>query len=87
MKEGDTLPKHLNYMKSRMSQLATIRAPIDNEDAIAVLFKSMPLEQYGHLVSTLQNLPDPTLDGIAASLLEEYKKKEANHNGTYNGAF
>ncbi|MCO5580380.1 hypothetical protein L7F22_034247 [Adiantum nelumboides] len=44
MKPGDNLSTFISDMKSIMTQLASMDAKADPDDAIAVLLKSMPLE-------------------------------------------
>lgn len=69
----ESLAAHVNHMKSLMTQLSAIGAPVEEDDAVAVLLKSMP-EEYGHLVTTLKNLPTPTLEEIISSLQDEERK-------------
>ncbi|MCO5570111.1 hypothetical protein L7F22_023827 [Adiantum nelumboides] len=73
MKLGDHLSTFIFDMKSIMTQLASIDAKVDLDDAIAVLLKSMPLE-FDALVRTLTYLPDPTWESCEAALLEEEQK-------------
>ena len=56
-----------------MTQLASVNSPITEEDAMAVLLKSMP-DTYDTIVTTLKNLPNPSL---AASSVHFKKKKES----------
>ncbi|MCO5559746.1 hypothetical protein L7F22_013348 [Adiantum nelumboides] len=73
MKPGDHLSTFISDMKSIMTQLVSIDAKVDPDDAIVVLLKSMPLE-FDALVTTLTHLLDPTWEGCEAALLEEEQK-------------
>lgn len=73
MKSGEQLGNFIFEMKSIMTQLASIDAKVDPDDAIAVLLKSMPIE-YDSLVTTLTHLPNPTWEVCEATLLEEEQK-------------
>ena len=44
MKENETLPEHLNHMKSLMSQLAAIRALVD--EALTFLLHSVEINMF-----------------------------------------
>lgn len=74
MNIDESLPTHLNYMKSILTQLAGIKKVIEEDVIIAVLLKSLPQEGYSNIVTTLTNLPAPKLVDIEASLLDEYNK-------------
>lgn len=50
---NDSFIEHVSKMKSIMMQLAGIKVPIDEKDAIAVLIKSMPNE-FSSIVTTLK---------------------------------
>lgn len=63
----------MDKLKSIMTQLASIDCKVDDDDAVAVLLKSMP-EEYDSLITTLKNLPSPTLEGCISALLEEESK-------------
>ncbi|MCO5594629.1 hypothetical protein L7F22_048662 [Adiantum nelumboides] len=77
MKPGDHLSTFIFDMKSIMTQLASIDAKVNPDDAIAVLLKSMPLE-FDALVTTLTHLPDPTWESCEADLLEDQKIRRRN---------
>lgn len=81
LKRNETLSAHINTMKSIMAQLACIGAPVEEEDGIAILLKSMKLDEYGPLVATLKNLPDPTFQEIEAALMEEEQRLKKTTNG------
>lgn len=75
MNQGTTLATHINSMRSLMIQLAGIGAEVQEDDAVAVLLKSLrDLEEYQNVITTLQNLPDLTLQGVITSLQDEEKK-------------
>ena len=71
---NESFATHVNHMRSLMTQLAAIGAPVSDDDAIVVLLKSLPDVEYGHVVTTLKNLPSPTLEGVITSLQDEEKK-------------
>lgn len=81
MKPGEQMGHFISEMKSIMTQLASIDAKVDPDDAIAVLLKSMPLE-CDSLVTTLTHLPNPTWEGCEAALLEEEQKIKRRNGGT-----
>lgn len=60
LKENESFAAHVNHM-SLMTKLVAIDAPIAKDIAIAVLLKSMLDYRYGPTVTTLKNLPSPTL--------------------------
>lgn len=64
-----------------MTQLASIDCKVDDDDAVAVLLKSMP-EEYDSLITTLKNLPSPTLEGCISALLEEESKIQGHATST-----
>ena len=63
-------------MKSLTTQLAGINVNMEEDVSIAILLKSLPLEEYGQIVTTLTNLPTPKLVDIVGSLMEEEKKSK-----------
>ena len=75
MNPGDSFPIHLNEFKSILSQLASIKAPMDEDDCIALLLKSMP-EEYDIIVTTLLNMPNLKLHEVESSLMDEHKKRQ-----------
>ena len=78
----ESFATHVNHMRSLMTQLSAIGASVSDDDAIVVLLKSLPDEEYGHVVTTLKNLPSPTLEGVITSLQDEEKKiKERSGHG------
>ncbi|MCO5568622.1 hypothetical protein L7F22_022321 [Adiantum nelumboides] len=81
MKAGDNLSTFISDMKSIMTQLASIDAKVDSDDALAVLLKSMPLE-FDALVTTLTHLLDPTWESCEATLLEEEQKIKQRNGGS-----
>lgn len=84
MDSGSSVATHVNNLRSLMTQLASVNSPITEEDAMAVLLKSMP-DTYDTIVTTLKNLPNPSLEGIISALQEEERKREARK--TTEGAF
>lgn len=77
MNFDDSFAQFVSKLKSIMTQLEGVDAKVDEKDAIAILLKSMPKE-YNALVTTLKNLPDPSLEGCIASILEKEKELKAN---------
>ena len=75
LKPGTPFPIHLNEFKGLLTQLASIKATVDEEDSIALLLKSMP-EEYDVVVTTLLNMPSLKLQDVVSSLMDEYKKKQ-----------
>lgn len=72
---SQTMSEHLNEFKSLLSQLSSIKEEIEDDMKIAVLIKSIStIDEYSSLVTTLTNLPSPTLEEVEASLLEEEKR-------------
>lgn len=70
MQVGATIASHVNYLRSLMVQLASVKSPISEDIAIAVLLKSLP-NTYDTLVTTFKYHNDPTLEGIINALREE----------------
>ncbi|MCO5572549.1 hypothetical protein L7F22_026304 [Adiantum nelumboides] len=81
MKPGDHLSTFISDVKFIMTQLASIDAKVDPDDAIAVLLKSMPSE-YDSLVTTLTHLPDPTWESCETALLEKEQKIRRRNGGS-----
>ena len=75
MNPGGDFPIHLNSFKSLLGQLASIKAPVDPDDSIALLLKSLP-EEYEQLVTTLLNMPSLNLNDVESSLMDEYNNKK-----------
>ena len=57
-----------------MTQLTYVKAPIDEEDAIAILLKAMPQEYHQILTMLKEKEPILSLESIINSLQEEEKK-------------
>lgn len=74
IKDSESLSAQLNKMKSITQQMVGIGTPIEEEDSIAILLKSMTLEEYRPLVATLKKLLDPTIARVEATLIEEDKR-------------
>lgn len=75
MNPGGDFPIHLNSFKSLLGQLGSIKAPLDEDDSIALLLKSLP-EEYENIVTTLLNMPSLTLNDVESSLMDEYNNKK-----------
>lgn len=81
LKENEPLTSHLNKYKSIKQQLATIGRNVEDDEAQAVLLKSIDKGGYENIVATLQNVPNMKLHEIEASLLEQESKiKEKGSN-------
>ena len=65
--DGKDVSIHINQLKNLMSQLASIKLPVKEDVATAVLLASLD-ENYDNLVTTLTNLPDITLEEAILSL-------------------
>ena len=68
MHEGEGLSSLINRLKSICTQLSYIECNIEEDDKIAVLLKSLPL-QYDNIVTVLKEKePIPSLESIINSL-------------------
>ena len=67
-----------------MNQLASIHSPVTEDDAMAMLLKSMP-EEYDNLVTTLKYGPDPSFEGIISALQEDERKREKRKDHQVEG--
>ncbi|MCO5572126.1 hypothetical protein L7F22_025877 [Adiantum nelumboides] len=72
----ESLGAFISRMKGLMAQLASVQAPVDHEDAIAILLKSVK-HVFPTLVTTLSNVPDLTWEGVIQSCLDEDKRHPA----------
>lgn len=86
LSQGESLSSHLNHMKSLLTQLTGIKMKMDEDIQIVVLLESLP-EDFSTLVTTLTNLPKPTLKDVEASLLEEENKMKRSHVVSYDNAY
>ena len=68
------MSSHLNYMKSLITQLASIKINLDEDIVIDVLLKSLQDEDYSNVITTLTNVPNTSLIEVEAALLEEERK-------------
>ena len=77
MKEGTPVEVHLKEMKGITEKLASIGAPISEEDQVVTLLGSLP-SNYSTLVTALEaHVDDVKLDFVQQALLhEEQKQKE-----------
>lgn len=74
MHDNETLSSIVNRLKSICTQLAYIQCNIDEDDKIAILLKSLPI-QFEHIVTVLKEKePIPSLESIIHSLQEEESK-------------
>ena len=81
MKENTPMESHLKEMKEITDRLASIGAPISEEDQVVTLLGSLPLS-YSTLVTALEaQVDDIKLDFVQQALIqEELKKKGAAVN-------
>ena len=78
MHENENLSSVVNRLKSICTQLSHIECNIDEDDKIAIILKSLPM-QYENIVTVLKEKePIPSLESIIHSLQEEENK----HNHT-----
>jgi len=70
MRETDSVTKHVHNFHSILEQLASIGSPVDDEDAILSLMRSMP-SGYKPYLTTLRRQPGLTLQGLIADFLQE----------------
>lgn len=75
MPPGGDFLVHLNTFNGLLSQLASIHAPVDKDDCIALLLKSLP-DEYDNIVTTLLNMPALKINDVQSSLMDEYTKKK-----------
>ena len=85
-KQGDDMGAFISHMKSLMAQLASVQSPVADEDAIAILLKAVK-SIYPTLVTTLRNIPNPTLEGVIQSCLDEANKPSETHSSSTQEAF
>jgi hypothetical protein len=69
MREGDNVTKHIHNFKSLLEQLSVTSAPISDE-AILSLMRNMPLS-FHNLISSMQRVPNLTLQSLITDLLQE----------------
>ena len=80
MHDNETLSSVVNRLKSICTQLSHIECNIDEDDKIAILLKSLPM-QYENIVTVLKEKePIPSLESIIHSLQEEENKHNHTHN-------
>lgn len=74
----------INRLKSLMTQLAYVQAPVPDEDAVAILLKAMAPE-FDQIVTVLKEKePIPSLESVINSLQEEERKiSKLFHEGAY----
>ena len=75
MASGGDFAIHLNVFKSLLGQLASIKAPVEVDDSIALLLKSLS-DDYENIVTTLLNMPSLTLADVESSLMDDYNNKK-----------
>ncbi len=70
MREGDNVTKHIHNFRSLLEELSVACAHVSNVEAIISLMRSMPLS-YHNLISSMQRVPNLTLQSIIIDLLQE----------------
>lgn len=86
MEPNENVSSLINRLKSLMTQLTYVKAPVDEEDAIAILLKSMP-SNFDQIVTVLKEKePIPSMESVINSLQEE-EKKTTNNIYIGEGAF
>ena len=80
MHEETSLSTHSNELKSLMRQLRKIKAPVEEDDAKAILLNSLS-SNYDNTIFTLSQLSTKSLDEMIAALLE--KEKRLKQGNTY----
>ena len=75
MKDSTSIEKHLKYMKELTDKLATIGAPISEEDQVVTLLGSLP-SSYATLVTALEApVDDVSLKFVQQVLIHEEQKR------------
>lgn len=75
MKDGTTIDCHLREMKELTDRLASIGAPIPEEDQVVTLLGSLP-KSYASLVTALEmRVDDATLNFVQQALVNEEQKR------------
>ena len=78
MKEGTPIDVHLKDMKELTDKLASIGAPIAEEDQVVTLLGSLP-QSYSTIVTALETHgEDITLDFVQESLINHERKLKSN---------
>lgn len=88
MADSDEFSHHLAYMSSLITQLASLKSELDNEDKMAVLMMSM--KNIPRFESTLEVLlvATTTFEDMIALLLEKDRRnKEEKGNNSTDNAF
>ena len=76
LKDGLPIESHLRSMKELTDRLAAVKAPVSEEDQVAVLLGSLP-EQYSTLVTALEARgEDLNLQYVQQALINEEQRKE-----------
>ena len=82
MKEGTSMETHLKEMKEITDKLASIGAPISEEDQVVTLLGSLP-PAYSTLVTALEaRVDDIRLDFVQQALIHEEQKKRGQTSDT-----
>ena len=80
LNDNEDLSSLVNRLKSMCTQLVYLNAPMEEEDKVAILLKSLP-PSYHHLVTVLKEKdPLPTLEDSVNSLQAEEKKMHIDLN-------
>lgn len=74
LENNGTMTQHINKFKAIKQQLCAIDKNVDEDEAIAVLLKSVDKEPYEGLVATLMNVPTTKLHDVESALLEHETK-------------
>ena len=80
MKEGTPMEVHLKEMKEITDKLASIGAPISEEDQVVTLLGSVP-SSYSTLVTALEaHVDDLQLDFVQQALIHEEQKRKGQES-------
>ena len=80
LNDNEDLSSLVNRLKSMCTQLVYLNAPMEEEDKVAILLKSLP-PSYHHLVTVLKEKdPPPTLEDVVNSLQAKEKKMHIDSN-------
>ena len=78
MKEGTSVEAHIKQMKEITDKLASVGAPISEEDQVVTLLGSLP-SSYATLVTALEaRVDDLSLEFVQQSLIHEERKQRSD---------
>ena len=83
MKEGTSMEEHIKRMKELTDRLATLNAPVSEEDQVVTLLGSLP-PSYSNLVTALEARDVVTLSYAQQSLINEEQKLKGSSGKTAN---